>query len=42
MVTKVSKTHNASIFRVEVFYPKDDMKVNLEVCSVQDVQMAVY
>jgi len=42
MVTKVSKTHNASIFRVEVFYPKDDMKVNLEICSVQDIQLAVY
>jgi hypothetical protein len=42
MVTKFSKSHNASIFRAEVFYPKDDMMVNLEVCSVLDVLLAVY
>ena len=42
MATKVLKSHNASTSKVEVFYPEDDMKVNLEVCSVQDVLLAVY
>jgi hypothetical protein len=30
MVTKVSKEHNASIFRLKVSYPEDDLKTNPE------------